>query len=156
MAAQPADPFAADSLPVDPLATMSWRHRVGLQRRLKRAWRQGMAQQRAVALHGLRSELSGVPILAVDCRSPISEITFADGTVIRLWLSHRPSVKALRTAVREGPVVMSRADDHGHCWALYFATADGRRPLMCRDLKLRPAQGGLPGRIGPRVSPQLV
>jgi hypothetical protein len=146
MAAEPADPFAA----------MSWRQRAALRRRLKGAWREGVAEQRSVGLAHLRTELIGVPVLSVGWHSTISEITYADGTVVRLWLSHRPAVKALRTAVRDGVVALGRADDHGHCWALYFATREGRRALMCGDLRVRTAQGGVAGWVRPEVSPQLV
>lgn len=134
MAAQPDDPFA----------TLPWRQRFGLRRRLRRAWRQGMAEQRAAALHTLRAGLTGVPVHSAAYHGTIAEIGYADGTVVRLWLSHRPAVKALRQAVADGAVVLVQADDHRHCWALYFATLEGRLPLMCRDLRVRLDQGGLP------------
>ncbi len=133
MAAQPADPFA----------TMPWRQRFGLRRRLRQAWRQGVAEQRAVTLRALRAGLTGVPVQSAAYHGTITEIRYADGTVVRLWLSHRPAVKALRQAVADGVVVLVQADDHRHCWALYFSTLEGRLPLMCRDLRVRLDQGGL-------------
>jgi hypothetical protein len=132
MAAEPDDPFA----------TMSFTQRAGLKRRLKRAWREGIAQQRATALLRLRLQVTGVPLLSADYHGMIGELAWSDGTVARLWLCHRPAVKALRLAAREGVAVLVQADDHGHCWALYFATLEGRLPLLCRDLRVRDSQGG--------------
>lgn len=132
MAAEPDDPFA----------TMSFTQRAGLKRRLKQAWREGIAQQRATALLRLRLQMTGVPLLAADYHGMIGELTWSDGAVARLWLCHRPAVKALRLAARDGFAVLVQADDHGHCWALYFSTLEGRLPLLCRDLRVHDAQGG--------------
>jgi hypothetical protein len=114
-----------------------------LRRQLRRAWREGLAEQQADSLSRLRNELLGVPVVSADFRSGWGEITFGDGAVVRLWQCHRPAIRALRVAAREGDVVLVQADNHGHCWALYFGTLEGRLPIMCRDLRARSAQGGI-------------
>jgi hypothetical protein len=134
--------MAAD--PADPLIAMPWRQRVGLRRRLKRAWREEVARRLARELVHLRVDLSGVPVVSAHSQGTIAEVEWADGTVVRLWLSHRPAVAALGSSAGEGGAVLVRADHHGHCWALYFATPAGRLPVLCRDLRVRAPQGGRP------------
>jgi hypothetical protein len=90
-------------------------------------------------------------VVSTDHHGTIGEIAFGDGTVVRLWLCHRPALKALRTAATEGYVVLVQADHHSHCWALYFATLEGRLPLMCRELRVRDAQGGIGAPPDPAV-----
>jgi hypothetical protein len=128
---------------LDPFAALSWRQRVGLRHRLRKAWKAGVADQHADSLARLREDLIGVPVLSADDRHTIGEIACANGLVIRTWLSYRPAMRALAAAAAGGDVALVHAADHGHCWALYFSTLEGRLPLMCRDLRVRRNQGGM-------------
>jgi hypothetical protein len=139
--------------PADPFATMPWRPRRALQRRLRRVWREGMAAQRADMLIRLRTDLTGVAVASAASSGAVTEVAWADGTVARLWLCHRPAVEALRTAGRDGHVVLVRADHHGHFWALYFATLEGRLPVLCRDLRINAGDGGTGPGGGPPTTP---
>jgi hypothetical protein len=143
MAAQPDDFFTV----------LPWRQRFGLRRRLRRAWRDGLAEQQADSLTRLRTELLGQPVANIEFRSGLGELTYANGVVVRLWMCHRPAIRALRCAARDGDAVLVEAANHGHCWALYFGTLEGRLPIICRDLRVRNEQGGLSPFVVPSYAP---
>jgi hypothetical protein len=143
--------------PEDPFAAIPFRDRISLRRRLRRTWRESVAERRAESLQRLRGELHGALLRSSTYRGQLSELVFEDGVTVRLWTCHRPAIKALCAATRNGDVRLIRADHHGHCWALYFATLEGRLPVICRDLLVHDDFGGLRAATGSDVrSPQLV
>jgi hypothetical protein len=127
--------------------------RCALRWRLARAWRTGKAEQRAThlgqaqalegsRLEGLRRQPGG-PVAA-------SELYFGAGTTLRIGRSHCPTFDRLATALRDGPVALDRAADHGRFFGLYFHTARGSIALLVNQVAVS-GNGGLR-----RTLPELV
>jgi hypothetical protein len=127
--------------PADPFVALSWRERISLRRQLKRSWRAGLAARNHATLQALHAHVLGATPAAVEHKDGIAEVRFDDGTTVRMTPCHRPTVRALRAAVRAGGVYLAQAAHHGQCWGLYFVTRDGRLPVLALELRVVPAGG---------------
>lgn len=114
--------------------------------RLRRMWRQGVADRRTRTLDALAGVLGSDPVLAVIAGSndlgAVTEIVFSSGVEVRLASCYRPVVSVLAERATKGVVVLERAADHGACWGLYFAAGGEWLPLLAPEITVQTGPGG--------------
>lgn len=131
---------------------LRWR----LELRLRRAWREGMAERHAGTLDALSAVTGHDPVVASRPSrrglGAVTEIVFASGAEIRLSSCYRPYVALLAKRATDRVVVLDHAAYHGNCWGLYFAAGDERVPLLAQEITVVGGRGGqlrLPAGLSP-------
>jgi hypothetical protein len=142
---------------VNPLEDQSRLERWRLKRRLKRAWKRGIAERNARTLGRLSSMTGNDLVLSASptVEGPVTagELVFASGTTVRLTPCSRTALRRLADLATNQVAVLEWAADHGRFWGLYFTVAGQRIGVLAREITFVAGSGGLRTTTAPDLLP---